>query len=952
SSIVAQEEKQAELDAAADQGASDMETEESSADAEMEAEKARTVEQAKNAEAQTSADQQSEMTAAQSFVAKKRGQWRDTQTEAVEKSQTDAKEEETEASEEIETERENADKEAAEKIETGEKDAKKEKADKEAEAAAKKAEAKKESSGFFGWLASKAKAAFDAIKSAVSAIMKGLRDAVKGIINAAKKLAVAAIEAARKVAVAAIRAAGDAIIAFGDVALAAFPEAREKFRGYINEKVADAEDAVNEFADDLKKSAEAFFDALGEFLDKAFQLLEKALLALIDVYAKAVDTIIKAAEAIAKAFGMFFMLIKDVASDPGGWISNLGAAVVDGIKNHLVTAMKDAISAWFKGKVEEVIGLPIDFMKALFSGGIDIGAIAKIAWSALKTAIPGILIQLLIEKLVAMVVPAAGAVMAIIEGLQAAWGTVSKILAAIDKFISFLKAVKGGGAGPQFAQAVAAGAVAVIDFVANWLLQRLMKPAKKVSGKLAAMAKKIMAKLKKGLKKIGKKIKKAVKKIKKAAKGLLKKKGRKKSKGGKKDKDKKKKDDKAEKEKKAEKKLKKARAAIERALKGGAPEPKARATVARIAAKNGAKVTFSGGKDSLKYTLQINPSLSDLLHKEDLEALRSALDKLNLSNKSAAAKIAAGIAQLRAAEGKAAGSRKDAGGKVLADAGGAEKFARDNAASLATRGKGPGGGHAHEKAMNAALAAKAKASDTLVHIPGVTGPGSDSVLIETAKGKEQTTNVEFKSDPVPAPLAPVKPGEDSNKTVPAGTDLKPQPGTEGSTKGQQHLGIGPGGESVNPKETAKRADSIVGGTPVVEPGGEGFLQNTLSAMTENLIPSLEGARDRLSESLQATRSAMSGKKGKALKKLKTVETKEAKALSMLNDIINGVGGKLRNLLALPEGSIKDTDASKRKMAEASALLAAGERKFKQACPDVEISSAIAEMTKDGNEVKS
>src|SRR5512139_2952043 len=125
-----------------------------------------------------------------------------------------------------------------------------------------------------------------------------------------------------------------------------------------------------------------------------------------------------------------------------------------------------------------------------------------------------------------MVVPAAGAVLAIIEGLQAAWGTVSKILAAIDKFITFLKAVKGGGAGPQFAAAVAAGAVAVIDFVANWLLQRLMKPAKKVSGKLAAMAKKIMAKLKKRLKKVGKKLKKAFKKAKKKVKGLFKKKGK------------------------------------------------------------------------------------------------------------------------------------------------------------------------------------------------------------------------------------------------------------------------------------------------------------------------------------------------------------------------------------------------------------------------------------------
>ncbi|HVH42318.1 MAG TPA: hypothetical protein VM925_08235, partial [Labilithrix sp.] len=525
------------VDAAADKGAEDMTAEEQQHEEETEAEKQRTMDEAAKADQQAASDQRAEKTAAQRFVARKRGDWRDEQTAAVEKSQTDAQKEETEAGEEVETEREKADTEAKEHIESGERDAKKEKGKKEAEAEAERAKAKKESSGFFGWLASKAKALFNKIKAAIKSIMKALRDVVKGLIDAAKKLAVAAIEAARKVAVAAIRAAGDAIIAIGDVALAAFPEAREKFRGYINEKVADAEDAVNELADDLKKGVEALLDALGEFLDKALQLLEKAMLAVVDAYAKVVDTIIKAAEAIAKAFGIFFTLIKDIASGPGAWISNLGASVVDGIKNHLVKAMKDAISGWFKSKVEEVIGLPIDLMKALFSGGINLDAIAKIVWSALKTAIPSILVQLLIEKLVAMIVPAAGAVMAIIEGLQAAWGTISRIIAAIDKFVTFLKAVKGGGAGPSFAQAVAAGAVAVIDFVANWLLLRLMKPAKKVSGKLAAMAKRILAKLKKGLKKVGKKVKGAFKKAAAKVKGVFKrKKGGKKKPGKKKEK--------------------------------------------------------------------------------------------------------------------------------------------------------------------------------------------------------------------------------------------------------------------------------------------------------------------------------------------------------------------------------------------------------------------------------
>ena len=145
------------------------------------------------------------------------------------------------------------------------------------------------------------------------------------------------------------------------------------------------------------------------------------------------------------------------------------------------------------------------------------------AFEALKAAIPSALIQLLIEKVVAMIVPAAGAVMAIIEGLQAAWGTVQRIIAALGKFVSFLKAVKAGGAGPQFAELLASAAIVVIDFVANWLLKKLRGPASKVGSKVKAIAQKIMAKIKAAMKKVGAALKKVAKKIGSKFKGLKKK---------------------------------------------------------------------------------------------------------------------------------------------------------------------------------------------------------------------------------------------------------------------------------------------------------------------------------------------------------------------------------------------------------------------------------------------
>jgi hypothetical protein len=116
------------------------------------------------------------------------------------------------------------------------------------------------------------------------------------------------------------------------------------------------------------------------------------------------------------------------------------------------------------------------------------------AWEAIKEMIPPTLIRILVEKLVAMIVPAAGALMVIIEGLQAAWGTVSRIIAAIDTFIAFLKAVKGGGAGPQFAQALVAAMIVVLDFVANYLLMKLGSGLKALAGKLKGIARHLMKK--------------------------------------------------------------------------------------------------------------------------------------------------------------------------------------------------------------------------------------------------------------------------------------------------------------------------------------------------------------------------------------------------------------------------------------------------------------------------
>jgi hypothetical protein len=242
-------------------------------------------------------------------------------------------------------------------------------------------------------------------------------------------------------------------------------------------------------------------------------------MAAVEIASIGVQGAISTAKAAVEALGAFAVLAKDIAPSPGQWLSNLGAGAQDGVRNHLWGAFQTATQEWFNQKVEEVLGLGMPVWKVLNQGGIKTAEVGKMAWDGIKSAIPPALIQILIEKVISMIVPAAGAVLAIIEGLQAAWGTVSRVIQAFDRFMGFLKAVKTGQSGPQFGAALAAAGVVLIDFVSNWLLKRVRGAASKVAAKVKEIAKKIGRKLKAASKKLGGKFGKVKDKFKGKEKG-------------------------------------------------------------------------------------------------------------------------------------------------------------------------------------------------------------------------------------------------------------------------------------------------------------------------------------------------------------------------------------------------------------------------------------------------
>jgi hypothetical protein len=373
----------------------------------------------------------------------------------------------------------------------------------EEKARKKRAEAEKESSsgGFFSWLGSKITSFFNKIKDAIHAAFDFARKLVRAAIEKAQRLAMAVIEAARKAVVGIIEKVGDALIAIGDRVLAGFPALRDRFRKAIKEKVQQATALVNKLADKLKAGVKAALDLLGKALNGLLTLLESVYMAAIDVVANAIKSAIDFAKAVIQALAEFAVLIRDISAGPGKWLANLGTSIIDGIRNCLWAAFKRAVREWFNQKVQEVLGLGLAVWNLLKKGGISIAQIGMMAWEGVKAAIPPTLAQILVEKLVAMIVPAAGAILAIVEGLRAAWGTISRIITAFQRFFAFLKSVKDGGpkAAGNFAEALAAAAVVVIDFAANWLIARLGKAFSAVAGKLGNIASRIGA----GLKRVG-----------------------------------------------------------------------------------------------------------------------------------------------------------------------------------------------------------------------------------------------------------------------------------------------------------------------------------------------------------------------------------------------------------------------------------------------------------------
>lgn len=193
-----------------------------------------------------------------------------------------------------------AERQADDELTKAETESRKQKAEAEKKAAEEKRKAENQPRSWWQRFKGAVSSAFSAIRDAVNGIFEAVREKVRQLIQAAKSLVRGIIEAARSAIVGLIRTFGEVLKGLVSIALAAFPEAAERARQWIDVKVETAVEGVNQAAEALKRAADAALDWLGEQLDKLLARLQAIFDSILAAIATIVDLLLNLDEIWAR----------------------------------------------------------------------------------------------------------------------------------------------------------------------------------------------------------------------------------------------------------------------------------------------------------------------------------------------------------------------------------------------------------------------------------------------------------------------------------------------------------------------------------------------------------------------------------------------------------------------------------------------------------------------------
>ncbi|MFC9755494.1 DUF4157 domain-containing protein [Streptomyces sp. NPDC056921] len=424
-------------------------------------------------------------------VDKQRADWTQEQDDELKKLGTKKSDREKKVREDVKKEEEDTDKDVEKEKETSDKDVK-DKGEKAEEDAEKKKDEKTDDSK--NWL-SKAldwiKEQFIALRDKIVKIIKDAREAITGALKKFKETVEGWINAAREGIVEMIKKFIEDLIEFVTSLVEAVIEIARRIRKFITDLINAALAFVTRLANALKQIMKDLLESMAKLLSDILSMLKKMLLDVLKACKDALKSILDFATKFITAFGEFMMILVDILSDPGGWLSGAKNSAYDGAKNHLFTEVKNAVKQWFNDKVKEITGLTEAVWNKLTKGGWTLEKIAKEVWDAIVPQLPFIIGEIVITKVLAKLIPGAGWGAAILEAIQAAIGSLGEILKAMGAVITWLKSVRQGGAGVLFAKAIAAGVVVLLEMAYELLLSGIGKYVSKVGKRLRGVAAKI-----------------------------------------------------------------------------------------------------------------------------------------------------------------------------------------------------------------------------------------------------------------------------------------------------------------------------------------------------------------------------------------------------------------------------------------------------------------------------
>lgn len=224
----------------------------------------------------------------------------------------------------------------------------------------------------------------------------------------------------------------------------------------------------------IESTRRSAFAALDRERERAIREMDAKLAEIEAENAGLVDRIANAIKALAALLGTFMRLLARITRmGIGAFLSAAGSQAKEGVRNNLWDQLKEAFQEWIFSKVpglQLLMSLPPNWLEMLAALATSMIGLFMENLPAMLPAIGVAAMAWMATQLALKLIPGAGAIMAVIDAIRAAWSLVQSLFSAASAFFDFVMQVAAPGNGAvAFARALAHGIMAAVDAILTFL---------------------------------------------------------------------------------------------------------------------------------------------------------------------------------------------------------------------------------------------------------------------------------------------------------------------------------------------------------------------------------------------------------------------------------------------------------------------------------------------------